>query len=339
MTIGIGIVGGGSWARMIHMPTFARLPLCRISGIASSSPEKGRAIAAEFGLRGFDTYQQLVDDADVQVIDIVVPNHLHKAVALAAFGAGKDVIVIKPLATSLAEAAEIVEAAERLGRKIYYAENVPFIPALATFKGLVDDGLYGRVFRIKCMHGTGGPHASWFSDPKRSGGGCIMDMAVHGLSWLQWFAGGALPLSIYAEADTFVHDYPVEDTSTLIVRYDNGLLAQTEDSWSVPGGFDSRYEVFGTKGHGFADLLYGHPIRSVLGGNPEGGTNAVYFHAVEDHVVKDGHLAMMGHFIHCIATGAACRSTGRDGVQIMTMVDAAYRSLAEGRRVDIGPLP
>jgi predicted dehydrogenase len=156
-------------------------------------------------------------------------------------------------------------------------------------------------------------------------------MAVHGLSFLEYFTDGARPTEVFAAAGTFVHDYAVEDTSVLILRYDNDVLAQTEDSWSVPGGFDSRYEVFGTRGHAFADLLYGHPLRSVIGGSPEGGANAVSFHAITDHVVKDGHLAMFEHFASCIADGEACRSSGADGLRIMEIVEAVYRSVKSGR--------
>ncbi len=336
MTVGVGIVGAGFWSKLVHIPSFQKLPGYDLVGIASGHRANAEATAKECGIRKvFDGYRELIEDPDIQLVDIVTPNFLHHEIAIAAMAAGKDVIVIKPLAIDLAQASAIVEAAAKYGRRIFYAENVPFTPSLIAFKKLVDDGLYGRVFRIKSMHGVGGPHAPWFSDPKQSGGGALIDMGVHGLAFLQWFAGGARPVSIYAEAGTFVHNFPVEDTSVLIVRYDDGKLAETEDSWSLPGGFDGRYEVFGTRGHGFLDLLYGHPIRSVLGGNAEGGANSIAYHAIDDHFVKDGHLGMMAHFLDCIENGVACRSDGEDGLRIMEMVDAAYRSLHEGRSIKI----
>lgn len=331
MTIGIGIVGGGFWARLIHVPTLQRIAGYEVVGVASRRPEAGSEFATEFGLpRRFETYQQLVSDPDVDIVDILVPNDLHKEVALAAFAAGKDVIIIKPLARTLEEAREIVETAERLGRTIYYAENVPFIPAVRELKSLIDAGEYGKVFRIKALHGTPGPHAAWFSDPARSGGGSIMDMAVHGISFLQSMMDGATPVAISATAGTFLHDYPVEDTSVMLIRYDNGVLAQTEDSWSIAAGFDSRYEVFGTKGHAFADLLFGHPIRSIVGG-AEGGANAVQFKAIDPHIVKDGHVAMFEHFLEVHTSGVPSRSTGIDGLRVMEIVEAAYRSVRSGQ--------
>lgn len=329
--IGVGIVGAGFWSKLVHIPSFQRLPGFALKGIASGSRANAAGVAAESGIpKVFADYRELVADNDIALVDIVTPNYLHREIAVAAMEAGKDVIVIKPLAINLGEADAILDAAAKFGRRVFYAENVPFTPSLVAFKSLVDQGIYGKVFRAKSMHGVGAPHASWFSDPSKSGGGAIIDMAVHGLAFHQWFASGVRPVSVHAEAGTFVHDIPVEDTAVLLVRYEDGRIAQLEDSWSLPGGFDGRYEVFGTRGHGFVDLLYGHPIRSVLGGNSEGGSNSIHFHAVDDHFVKDGHLGMMAHFLDCLTNNAACRSSGEDGFRIMEMVDAAYRSLQTG---------
>lgn len=331
MTVGVGIVGAGFWSKLVHIPALQRLPGFAIVGVASSTEANAKAAAQASGIpKAFAGYRELIADPDIALVDIVTPNYLHREIAVAAMTEGKDVIIIKPLAMNLADAGAILEAAAKYGRKIFYAENVPFTPALIAFKALVDQGLYGKIFRSKSMHGVGGPHAAWFSDPAKSGGGAIIDMAVHGMAFQQWFANGANPVSIHAEAGSFVHDFPVEDTSVLLVRYDDGRIAQLEDSWSLPGGFDGRYEVFGTRGHGFLDLLYGHPIRSVLGGNSEGGSNSIHYHAVDDHFIKDGHLGMMEHFLACLTDGAECRSSGAHGYRIMQIVDAAYRSLQTG---------
>jgi predicted dehydrogenase len=324
----IGIVGAGFWAKMIHIPTFQFISGYEVVGLTSRSLEKARITAREFGIRKvYSDYHELIRDPEVDVVDICAPNFLHADVAVETLAQGKDVICIKPLATSLLEAQRMVSEAERRGRKILYAENVPFIPALTRLKTMIDEDVYGRIFRVKACEGIGQLHADWFKDPSLSGGGCIVDMAVHGLSFLQWMAGKSKPVRVVAEAGTFVHPQEVEDTSVILVRFANGMIGQTEDSWSLVGGFDSRFEIFGTKGHALVDLLYAHPIRSALGQATEGGANAVHFHPVEDHFVKDGHLAMMNHFLACLESDLPCRSSGEDGLRIMELVDAAYRSV------------
>lgn len=337
--VGVGIVGAGFWPRLVQIPAFRSIPGWDVVGVASGRRESALALAADFGIpRVYDHYEQLIEDDAVDVVDIVTPNHLHREIAVRAMAGGKDVICIKPLAHTLADAEAMVEAAQRYGRRLLYAENMLFIPALRAFKGLVDEGTYGDLFKIKALHGVGVPHSSWFFDPERSGGGCIIDMAVHGLAFLDWFSGKAPIQRLHAEAGTFVHtEHTVEDTSVLQLRYEDGRMGQTEDSWATPGGFDLRYEVFGTAGHGFADLLYGSPIRSVVDGHVEGGSSLLRYHAVEEHFINDGHRAMMQHFLDVIVDDVPCESGALEGLRVMQMVDAAYRSVRTGvpSRVDL----
>jgi predicted dehydrogenase len=330
--IRIGMVGAGFWAGLVQLPAFHKISGVEVTAIASREIDNARQAAAKFGIRKvYDSYLELVRDPDIQVVNICVPNVLHKDIALAAFREGKDVICIKPLAHNLTAATEMIQAAAESVRRLFYAENVPFIPTLTRVQELVSSGLYGELFRLKACEGIGRTHARWFSDPTQSGGGCIIDMAVHGLSFLLWMAGNTRAVRVHAEAGTFVHQCGVEDTSVITVRFENGIIGQTEDSWSLTGGFDSRFELFGTKGHALIDLLYGHPIRSALGGAAEGGGNVLHHHAVEDHFVKDGHLAMLSHFRDCLLDNEPCRSDGTTGLRIMELVDAAYRSV-QGKR-------
>jgi predicted dehydrogenase len=334
--IRVGIVGSGFWARMIHIPAFQHIAGYELVGVVAGRPERAKATAAEFGIRKhYADYWELLRDPEVDLVDVCAPNVLHAEVTLAALQYGKHVICIKPLAVNLADAQRMVDEASKRNRSIYYAENVPFIPALTRLKEMVDAGTYGSIFRVKACQGIGKLHADWFQDAARSGGGCIIDMAVHGLSFLQWFAGESRAVRVVAEAGTFVHRQKVEDTSVILVRFDNGIIGQTEDSWSLVGGFDSRFEVFGTKGHAMIDLLYGHPIRSALGEATEGGANVLRFQAVDDHFVKDGHLAMMSHFLDCIENRVCCRSTAEDGLRVMELVDAAYQSVNQRRTVTL----
>lgn len=334
--IRVGIVGSGFWARMVHIPAFQHIAGYEIMGVVAGRPERAKTTAKEFGIRKhYANYEQLIRDRDIDLVDVCAPNALHAEITLAALNYGKHVICIKPLATNLADAHRMVNEARNRELSIYYAENVRFIPALTRLREMVDAGTYGSIFRVKACQGIGKLHADWFRDPAQSGGGCIIDMAVHGLSFLQWLAGESRPVRVVAEAGTFVHRQEVEDTSVILVRFDNSMIGQTEDSWSLVGGFDSRFEVFGTKGHAMVDLLYGHPIRSALGEATEGGLNVLHFQAVDDHFVKDGHLAMMAHFLDCIENGVRCRSTGEDGLRVMELVDAAYRSVSQRSSVTL----
>ena len=158
----------------------------------------------------------------------------------------------------------MLDAVAAAGTRLFYAENVPFIPAVQEAKRLVDSGHIGRVFRVKADEGIGEPHSAWFFDPDASGGGVIIDMAVHSIEFCRFFAEAPVA-SVYADADTFrwADRTTAEDTAVLALRFENGVLGQCEDSWSLAGAMDSRFEIFGTEGRILIDNLHRQPIQVV----------------------------------------------------------------------------
>jgi predicted dehydrogenase len=338
--IRIGVVGAGFWATEMHMPALQSLPHVRLVAVASRSAKSANAAAERFGIpRSTADYMELLDDPDIDVIDIVAPNDLHAPVAIASAERGKHVICIKPIALTVVEADQMVAAASKAGVRLLYAENVPFIPAVRRAREVVDAGGVGEVFRVKACEGIGAPHASWFLDPAKSGGGATIDMAVHSIAFCRFMTGSEVE-TVFAEMGTFVHkDAPVEDTVVITLRFRNGAIGQCEDSWSLAAAMDSRFEVFGTKGRILIDNLHRQPIQvaSDIGyphfaGDGRGWT----FPLPISGDIADGHRAMLGHFIDCLRSGEKSESEGADGRVVLSVVEAAIRSARSGQREAIG---
>jgi predicted dehydrogenase len=268
----------------------------------------------------------LVDRDDVDVIDIVAPNSLHAPVAIAAAAAGKHVICIKPLALNLAEADEMIQAAAAAGVRLFYAENVPFIPAVQRMRGIVDAGEIGDLYRIKACEGIPGPHSDWFLDPARSGGGVLIDMAVHSVAFCRFFAGCEVE-TVYAESGTFVHGTRTnaEDTAVLTLRFADGAIGQCEDSWSLVGAMDSRFELFGTRGRILVDNLHRQPLQMV-------GETGWSFPLPISADIADGHVAMLDHFVTCLRTGEESLSEAAFGREVLAVIEAAVTSARTGSR-------
>ena len=122
--IRIGMVGAGFWADLVQLPAFRQISGLEVIAITSRGIGHARQAAAKFGIpKVYDSYRELVQDPEIQVVNICVPNVLHKDIALAAFREGKDVICIKPLAHNLRAATEMIQAAES-GRRIFPREAV-----------------------------------------------------------------------------------------------------------------------------------------------------------------------------------------------------------------------
>jgi predicted dehydrogenase len=335
--IGICVVGPGFWAKEMHLPAFAAMPGVEVVSIVGRGEASARSFAERFGIRRWSAdYCEAVKADDVDVVDILAPNYLHAPVAIAAAEAGKHVICIKPLATTLAAADEMIAAANKAGTRLFYAENVPFIPAVLEAKRIVDSGAIGKVFRVKACEGIGVPHSAWHYDKALAGGGAMIDMAVHSIEFCRAFAGADFA-SVFAEAGTFVwgDKLEVEDTAVLTLRFANGVIGQCEDSWSLAGAMDSRFEVFGTAGRVLIDNLHRQPIQVVSGSEQSVVTPGWSFPSPLPGTVTDGHMAMLTHFIDALRSGNPSKSEAALGWNALAVIEAAVASVRSGRREEV----
>jgi predicted dehydrogenase len=328
---GVCIVGAGFWAQQMHLPAFAALADAEVVSLVGADLGRTREVASRFGVPGAycDIEEALSDDA-VEVVDIVAPNHVHRSAVEAAARAGRPAICIKPLACSLTEASVMLDAVAQAGTRLFYAENVPFIPAVQEARRVAGAGSIGQVFRVKACEGIPGPHTSWAFDPQRSGGGALLDMAVHSIEFCRTFVAADVE-HVFAEGGTFVwrDRTEAEDTVVLTLRFADGSIGQCEDSWSLAGAMDSRFEVFGTKGRVLIDNLHRQPLQVVSVGPERPGWS---YPLPIAGMVADGHLDMLAHFLSCIRTGAPSPYEGQRGWEVQAVVDAAARSMVSGRR-------
>jgi myo-inositol 2-dehydrogenase / D-chiro-inositol 1-dehydrogenase len=193
-----------------------------------------------------------VTSPEVDAVDITVPNHLHREVALAAIEAGKPFLVEKPLARTVAEADEVIAAARAAGVVGVYGENMRFSPALEQAKAMIDEGGIGSPILFRATEIHNGPfHADWFWDAEAAGGGAVIDMGIHGLYVAEWLMG-ARAVRVYAELGTLKWTEHcrngAEDSAFVTLRFDNGAMAELLNSWAVAGGRDVSAEIYGTAG-------------------------------------------------------------------------------------------
>lgn len=335
--IRVCVVGPGFWAREMHLPAFASIPGVVVTCVVGRSEEAARALAKRFGVPRWSTdYASAVQAEDVDLVDVLAPNYLHAPIAIAAAQAGKHVLCIKPLATTLADADAMIAAAEQAGTRLFYAENVPFIPAVQEASKIVDRGAIGKVFRVKACEGIGEPHSKWHYNHKQAGGGAMIDMAVHSIEFCRAFAGAGFD-SVFADCGTFVWNevLDAEDTAVLSLRFANGVIGQCEDSWSLAGAMDSRFEVFGTAGRILIDNLHRQPIQVVSGSNQSSVVPGWSYPSPLPGAVTDGHVAMITHFLEALWTNTPSKSDAVVGWNALAVIEAAAESVRSGKREPI----
>src|SRR5689334_15598879 len=191
---------GAGFIADIHIESYHRfIPDAEVVAVYTRSPQKARAFARKHRIpQWFDDLDDAIQESGCEIVDVCLPNHLHHRAVIAAAGAGKHVIIEKPLAMNLAEADEMIAACKAAGRKLMYAEELCFAPKYERVRKLVNEGAVGKVYMLKQAEKHSGPHGDWFYDIKQAGGGVLMDMGCHAFGWFFWMLNNAKVKSVSA---------------------------------------------------------------------------------------------------------------------------------------------
>src|SRR6202008_628306 len=203
--VGIGIVGSRFQADCIAASVRAMPEEMEVVAVASPTRGNAEEFAKRHGIPKFysDSREMLRDQA-VEMISITAPNRLHAQMTIDAARAGKHVVCEKPLCVTLEEADAMIDACAKAGVLLLYAEELFFAPKYVKAKQMADEGAFGRVHLVKQGEKHNGPHADWFWDVDRSGGGALMDLGCHGIAFCWWFLGRPKVKSVYAQMATQV---------------------------------------------------------------------------------------------------------------------------------------
>ena len=266
----LGMVGGGQGAFIgaVHRIA-ARLDdaYVLVCGALSSDPARAHASAAEIGLdpaRSYGSYAEMfatehTRSDGMEAVAIVTPNHLHYPVARAALQAGFHVICDKPLATSVAEANELVRLTGDANRIFAVTYNYSGYPMVRQARAMVARGDIGalRVVQVEYAQGwlagpletTGQKQAAWRTDPSRSGpGGAIGDIGSHAFH-LACFVTGRAPEQILGDLSTFVVGRQTDDNAQVLLRFAGGARGMLWASQVAHGHENAlRLRVYGDQG-------------------------------------------------------------------------------------------
>ena len=337
----VAVLGAGFIAN-IHLESYTRFVHdAQVVALYGRTMERAQALAEKYHVPAvYDSIDKLLQECDVDVVDICMPNYLHHSACMKAAEHGRHVICEKPLAMNLEEADEMIRICESKGLKLMYAEELCFAPKYARAREMVMQNAVGDVYMLKQGEKHDGPHSKWFYSKETAGGGVMMDMGCHALAWFRWMNPGAAVKSVYADMKTVFHQKITdsEDNLICIVEFENGVTGVVETSWAKPGGMDDRIEIYGNKGVIYSDLFRGNSsltystdgygYASEKAGSTKGWTFTIF-----EEAFNQGYPQELAHFIDCIRTGKEPVVTGKDGRAVLEMIYAAYESAGTGAKV------
>jgi predicted dehydrogenase len=337
----VGIIGSQFEAE-IHAESFRIMPdEAEVVAVASPTPGHAAAFAKRFGIpRVFTDYREMLAERDLEMVTIAAPNALHCQMTLDIANAGKHVVCEKPLCMTLEEADLMLETCRRQGVLLLYAEELFFTPKYVRAKQMADQGAFGKVYLVKQSEKHFGPHAEWFWDVSKSGGGVMMDMGCHGIAFCSWFLGRPAVKSVYCQLATHVHADKTlgDDDAICILEFEGGAVGLIEDSWARRGGMQDRIEIHGEGGVTYADLHMGNalPTYSEPGYGyavEKAPTTKGWTYPVFEELWNYGFPQEMHHFARCVRGKETPQATGEDGRLVQEVLYAAYHSAGTGQKV------
>ncbi|MEG2083658.1 MAG: Gfo/Idh/MocA family oxidoreductase, partial [Oscillospiraceae bacterium] len=202
----IAILGTG-FISAVHIESITRFVQdAEVVAVCGRNAEHASALAERFGINSvYIDIDELLRESDAEIIDICLPNNLHRDACVKSANAGRHVIVEKPIAMTLEQADEMISTCENNGVLLMYAEELCFTPKYERVRELVSRGAVGEVYMLKQTEKHSGPHSAWFYDKTLAGGGVMMDMGCHSIAWCRHINGNNPIKTVYADMKTVCH--------------------------------------------------------------------------------------------------------------------------------------
>jgi predicted dehydrogenase len=220
-----------------------------LKAVCSRSESKLRAFADQWGYESVETdWKAVIARADIDAVDICTPNNMHAEIAIAAAEAGKMILCEKPLARTLAESKQMVDAIEKAGVKNTVWYNYRRIPAVTLAKQIIDSGKLGKVFHYRAnflqdwtinANLPQGGEGLWRMDADVAGSGVLGDLLSHCIDTAMWLNGGIKDVS--AMTETFIKErvhqltgkvqkVSIDDACSFLCHFNNGALGNFEST-------------------------------------------------------------------------------------------------------------
>lgn len=338
----VGIAGAG-WPGIKHAEGYHAAGGFQIVAVADLIPERRTKLKSTHGIATeYNDAAELIKDKSIEVVSICLPNHLHAPTALAALRAGKHVVIESPPTMSGKEAKQIEAAAVKNGKMVLYAHQRRFGASELAARQTIEKGYAGEVYHARAVWtrtrgvplGTG-----WYTKKSESGGGSMIDLGTHLLDLAWYLMGQPRPLAAFAVTHhKFKNRMPegtemdVEDAAFALVKFEGNKSIEVATSWVAnqpPTQNGTVCRLYGDEG---AVEVY-TPTGALVYRNFDKNGNSKPVPLKPPRV--GGHVAMMRHLRQCLLGKATPTMGAAQGVQLMQMIDAIYKSAETGKSVNL----
>lgn len=328
-TLRIGQIGLGGMGQE-HLETILQCKSVELVAICDINKELLERVAKRTGALGFTDYREMLERASLDAVIIALPHWLHKEAVEDAARKGINILKEKPLARNLEEAQEIARIVKETGVLLMIATQRRFARTFSRAKKLLDGGFIGDIFLLRGHFIFNWPRESfsWRGSLEKAGGGVVLDAGYHTIDLLYWYKG--MPQKVYcacsAKRGRPEWSYETEDTAVICLKYGDGSIAYAALSW-VTGPSEERIIAHGTEGTLMVDwneILVFEKSGSVL-----------FRETRISRIRRETLLNQLEHFVECVKRGRKPLSNVEENLNVMRIIEGAYKSFREGKEIAI----
>ncbi|MDF2723427.1 MAG: gfo/Idh/MocA family oxidoreductase [Paenibacillus sp.] len=331
--IRFAVVGCGKIART-HLKGITTTEEAELAAVCDVVAENAEAVAKQYGVRAYSSYEELLSQGDIDVVNICTPSGMHPEQTIRAAEAGKHIICEKPIAIRLDDATRMIAAARKHGVKLTSIFPRRMSPTSLFVKRLLEEGRLGKLslcsgyvkfYRDQAYYDLAGWRGTWAQD----GGGAMMNQGIHTVDLLQWLAGPVESLSGYAT--NVLRNIEVEDTAVVSLRFKSGALGSIEATTTAYKQPDHQIVLHGERG---TIILTGDQITTL-----ELTDEAIEIPEFAPFtVIPDGHRAQIRDMALAVIEGREPVVTGEDSLHSLEIILGAYESQRKSKEIRLDSL-
>ncbi len=336
-----GVIGAGGIADRRTIPGMMLAENAELVAVMDISRELTEKIREKYhAKRAYTNEEDLLRDPEVDAVYIATPIVVHAKQAKLAADYGKHILIEKPLAMTSKEGQEVLDYCAQKGVQIGAGFMMRFGAHVMNMKKAMEEKKIGTVVSGYSQFTLWLPYepGNWRQCKAKAGGGCMMDMAVHCIDLMEYITGMRVTkVGSFNENVAFSEhpEYDVEDTSTVMMRMENGAQFVVQTNFNIPDEAAKwRLEFFGTKGRLMGD--------TIIGQNDGGSLNAVFieknlaYNATQDHADDEGieipgefgnmYTREIESFSDSILNQKPLKVPASDAVHVQRIMELAYES-------------
>ncbi len=327
----VAVIGAGGVAQVVHLPILRRLPDLRVVALVDPHRDKATTIAERFGVPTvLQAYEELQGVEGLDAVVVCTPNDVHEEISVACLEMGLHVMCERPLSTTSASAARMIEASEAAERQLMVALNQRFRYDTRAIRQFVASGELGDVFFTRTSwlnHRMRRPRRGWRRQARRAGGGVLMDLGVQAIDLALWLLGFARVERVSARVH--LRD-EVEDSAAVLMSIEGGRTVSVEVTWELMEERD-RHSLYALGTKGSASTA---PFRVVK--ELETGLTDVTppLDVSPGGLYTTAYRQEWAYFLRRVR-GERPRESAVDQVHLLEVLEACYRSVQEEREVEV----